>query len=156
MAATSPNTPTVTPLGLRRAPNLTQPRSATALATRRARQPDLLSQRGESEAAFQQAVLTLARHCGWLAFHPHNSQRSAPGYPDLTLCHPASGRVLFIELKTARGKLRPEQRTWLWALGKCPGVEVALWRPAQWDAIVAALVHGERLAPLALEKGITS
>lgn len=96
----------------------------------------------ETEESFQAAVIDLARHAGWLVWHAYDSRRSSPGFPDLTLVNPPAGRVIFAELKTQRGRVRPEQRTWLWALEKCPSVEVALWRPSQWDEIVAALLHG--------------
>lgn len=104
--------------------------------------------RAETEAEFQRAVIELATHAGWLVYHPYDSRRSTPGFPDLTLVKPSDGRVIFAELKTARGKLRPEQVVWLEALSACAGVEVALWRPQYWPAIVAALVHGERLPSL--------
>ena len=112
--------------------------------------------RRESEREFQAAVIELARHAGWLCYHDADSRRSAPGFPDLTLVYPQAhdgrydGRVIFAELKTARGRVRREQRTWLWALGTCPGVEVALWRPGDFPQIVSALVHGERLPSLGL------
>lgn len=109
---------------------------------------DARTVRVEREADFQGAVISLARLTGWLAFHSHDSRRSAAGWPDLALCKPP--RLLVVELKTTRGRLRPEQRVWLTALAACPGVEVALWRPADWPAIERALVHGEPLAPLAL------
>ena len=40
---------------------------------------------GGSERAFQTAVLELAQVTGWRSYHPHDSRRSAAGYPDLTL-----------------------------------------------------------------------
>lgn len=89
----------------------------------------------------------MARLCGWLVYHPYDSRRSTAGYPDLTMTHPASGRVIVAELKTDTGRLRPEQRTWLWAMARNAGVEVALWRPAMWSLIEAALVRGEPLPP---------
>lgn len=102
----------------------------------------------ETEAQFQAKVVELAQRCGWLTYHTKISVMSAQGYPDLTLAHPPTGRVIHAELKSIRGKVRPEQRTWLWALSKCPSVEVALWRPTDWPSIEAALIHGERLASL--------
>lgn len=93
------------------------------------------------------AVIELARHTGWMVYHPHDSRHSEPGFPDLTLVHPASGRVIFAELKAAGGRLRREQRAWLLALSTCPGVEAVLWRPADWDRVVAALLHGAPARP---------
>ncbi|MDP9479650.1 MAG: hypothetical protein M3R38_28970 [Actinomycetota bacterium] len=43
--------------------------------------------------------------------------------------------VLFAELKTETGGLRPEHRDWLLALGACEGVEARLWRPSDWQEI---------------------
>jgi len=63
-----------------------------------------------------------------MAFHPFDSRRSTPGWPDIVLVRPPS--VIFAELKTATGRLTPAQRTWLDALDGCPGVEAYLWRPS--------------------------
>lgn len=109
------------------------------MATRRAPTPTP----SPTEAQFQAQVMTLARLAGWLAYHPYDSRLSEPGYPDLTLTR--DGRIIYAELKTARGRIRPEQRIWLTTLAKNPGVEVALWRPASWPTIEAALIHGQRL-----------
>jgi len=95
------------------------------------------------------AVIELATLAGWLVFHPYDSRRSAPGYPDLTLCKPGHA-VIFAELKTAKGRLRPDQRRWLAALGDCPGVVAAVWRPSDWPAIVTALTAPQRLDALTL------
>ena len=84
------------------------------------------------ERDFQAAVIATAKLGGWLSFHPFSSRRSTPGFPDLTLVHPVTGRLLFCELKTTRGRLRPEQETWLAALGiKHTAV---VWRPCDWDS----------------------
>lgn len=96
-----------------------------------------LPSRHESEAGFQAAVIELATLAGWLTHHEYDSRRSSPGYPDLTLVKPP--RVIFAELKTARGRVRLEQRRWLDALARCPGVEAVIWRPQDWPAIVLAL-----------------
>jgi len=47
--------------------------------------------------------------------------------------------VLFVECKTDKGKLRPEQREWLAALHECDGVQVRVWRPAMWSEIEETL-----------------
>jgi hypothetical protein len=79
-----------------------------------------------TEAQFQSQVLHLARLYGWLPYHTYDSRRSHPGWPDLVLLRPP--RLLFIELKAERGRLRPEQRRWLGDLAAC-GHEVAVFRP---------------------------
>jgi hypothetical protein len=83
-----------------------------------------------TEKALQQAVMDCARAFGWLAFHPYDSRRSTPGYPDCTLVR--DGRLILAELKVGRGQLRPEQRVWLARLVCVPGVSVYVWREANW------------------------
>lgn len=91
----------------------------------------------ESEAAFQRAVLDYAALSGWLVYHDHDSRRNAPGLPDLVLVR--APRVVFAELKTATGRLRPAQAVWLDALSACPGVESYVWRPGDWQTIERTL-----------------
>jgi hypothetical protein len=82
-----------------------------------------------TEKAFQAQVLGIADLYGWLAYHTHDSRRSEKGWPDLALAHPTARRFLVRELKTARGKVSPEQEAWLAALGAA-GVDAGVWRPA--------------------------
>ncbi|PFG19853.1 VRR-NUC domain-containing protein [Serinibacter salmoneus] len=82
-----------------------------------------------SEDALQTQVLRIAAVLGWRAYHTHDSRRSQKGFPDLTLVHRASGRLVFRELKSAKGRLRPEQRDWLDDL-RAAGVDAGVWRPA--------------------------
>lgn len=89
-----------------------------------------------SERDFQQQVVDLARLFGYFVYHTHDSRRSEAGWPDLTLCRPP--RLIFAELKTERGKVRPAQQQWLDAL-RGAGQEAYLWRPSQWEQIVATL-----------------
>lgn len=80
-----------------------------------------------SEADFQRAVLDLCAHLRLLTFHSGDSRRdSSAGFPDLVIV----GRsVLYRELKTATGRVRPEQVTWLTRLSLA-GANAAVWRPA--------------------------
>lgn len=80
-----------------------------------------------TEKALQERVVRMARALGWLAYHTHDSRRSAPGFPDLVLVRGA--RVLYRELKTQKGRVRPEQKTWLAALAAA-GQDAGLRRPA--------------------------
>ena len=90
------------------------------------------------ESAFLARVVMLAHTRGWLVYHTHDSRRSAPGFPDLVLTRP--GRLIFAEIKTARGKLTAAQETWLDLLRhSVPGVEIFVWRPGDWAAIQDAL-----------------
>ena len=90
-----------------------------------------------SERDLQAQVVELARLLGWLVFHPYDARRSQAGFPDLTLVRPP--RVVLAELKSARGRLRADQRRWGEALGACPGIAYELWRPADWDRICEVL-----------------
>lgn len=90
-----------------------------------------------SEKAFQQQIVDLAKLTGWLCHHTHDSRRSEPGFPDLVLVRPP--QVLFVEIKTEAGALRPEQEVWLSALRECPGVQAEVWRPSDWQSIEETL-----------------
>jgi hypothetical protein len=78
-----------------------------------------------------------AQLCGWRWFHPFDSRRSEPGWPDIVLCRPP--RLILAELKSDSGKLSPAQARWLDLFTRCPGVEVYLWRPRDWDQIEVVL-----------------
>ena len=86
-----------------------------------------------TEKDFMQNVLDLARLTGWRCYHTHDSRRSEAGFPDLCLAR--RGRLVFAELKTASGRVTDAQRQWLGALSACPGLEVHVWRPADWPAV---------------------
>jgi hypothetical protein len=75
------------------------------------------------------AVLELAKWLRLLAYHTRDSRRSAPGFPDLVIAGPRG--VLFPELKSARGRLRPAQVTWKYML-LASGQAWRLWTPADW------------------------
>ena len=79
------------------------------------------------EDDLQAAVIDLARMLGWLVYHTHDSRHSGKGFPDLVMCHPRSGALLFAELKSVTGRVTPEQDEWLRALA-VRGVAF-LWRP---------------------------
>jgi len=94
------------------------------------------------ESEFEAQVRQLARLCGWLCYHTWRSIHSPAGFPDLVLVRadgrPGDARLIFAELKTARGKLTAAQQQWLEALRQT-AAEVYVWRPDDWDAIVACL-----------------
>lgn len=92
-----------------------------------------------TEAAFMRAVIRLAKEHAWLCYHTHDSRRSLPGYPDLTLVHPERHVALWAELKVPGGVMTLAQQRWLAALGQVEGTEAHLWYPEHWAAIVAAL-----------------
>jgi hypothetical protein len=99
-----------------------------------------------SEKEFAQAVVDLARRCGWMVFrdvatNAHrrcprcketiHGPRNPPGWPDLVLVRE---RVIYVELKVGRGTLSPEQVAWRDALTTA-GQEWHEWRPAQMQQI---------------------
>ena len=92
-----------------------------------------------SEKQFQAQILQLANLTGWLTYHTHDSRRSQAGFPDLVLVRPPV--VLFAELKSEGGRLRPEQEAWLEALGGCETVGARLWRPSDWPEIEEILCN---------------
>jgi len=103
------------------------------------------------EADLQRSIVVAARDFGWLVYATYRSFRSEPGFPDLVMVHPKTGRVIIAEIKTAKGtlskprwnkagtRLLPGQDTWGEAFEAAPGVEYYLWRPADLDEIYAIL-----------------
>lgn len=85
---------------------------------------------GMSEAKLQQLVMALAAATGWtLRYHTHDSRRSNKGFPDCVFLR--DGRLVFAELKSQKGRVRPEQQMWLDALRDSPA-DVYLWRPSDY------------------------
>jgi hypothetical protein len=78
------------------------------------------------EKALLNQVRALATALGFLIYHTHRSDRSEPGFPDLTLVK--AGRLIFAELKTQKGKTTQPQDAWLMRL-EASTAEVYLWRP---------------------------
>jgi hypothetical protein len=95
-----------------------------------------------TERDFQAAVIEAARLFGWRVAHfrPARTahgwrtpvQADGAGFPDLSAVRGA--RLIAAELKSERGKLRPEQARWLEAL-QAAGAVARIWRPADWAAI---------------------
>lgn len=94
-----------------------------------------------TEKTLQRRVEQHAAQFGWLCYHTYDSRRSQPGWPDVFLAHP-TGVVLVRELKTMRGRVTKDQRTWLHAL-EASGLDVGIWRPID-------LLNGEILRTLDL------
>jgi hypothetical protein len=92
-----------------------------------------------SEAELQDATLELAHVLGWHVLHVRAArtekgwrvpvQADGSGWPDIFGVR--QDRAIAAELKSARGKLAPEQSAWL-ALLADAGIECHLWRPADW------------------------
>jgi len=89
------------------------------------------------EAQLQAAIVELAKHLGWLVFHPMPVQNQAgrwrtalqgdKGFPDLVMAHKDHG-VILVELKSSIGRLSEFQDKWIATL-KAGGATVYVWRP---------------------------
>lgn len=91
-----------------------------------------------SEAELSGLVSELARLGGWTCrYHTLRSKGSASGFPDWVFVK--GERLLFVELKSETGLLSMKQLDWLEGLRAVPGVEVHVWRPSDYDAIVETL-----------------
>lgn len=90
-----------------------------------------------TEKEWLEQIRKLATMLGWLTYHPHQSMRSEPGFPDLTLVR---DRVIFVELKrhAASAKLSPHQELWRDRL-QSAGAEWYLWRPGDADDAIRIL-----------------
>jgi hypothetical protein len=93
-----------------------------------------------SEKGWQMTVVSAAQLHGWRLFHPYDSRKSNPGWPDLVLWHPRRNRMMFRELKTDKGKLTKAQVDTLEELRAC-GADTGVWRPRDWEAVVSELAR---------------
>ena len=93
-----------------------------------------------SEQDLQDAVAECAQALGYLVFHQRPCRRtdgswysavqySGVGFFDLTLI--GRGRVVFAEIKSARGKVSPEQQRWH-DHAKANGLDAVVWWPKDW------------------------
>lgn len=93
-----------------------------------------------NERELQTAVIECAHLLGWRVAHFRPAETSkgwrtpvegdGKGFPDLVLVRGAA--LIFAELKSATGRLSPEQDVWLAALQDTRRVIVAVWTPADW------------------------
>lgn len=97
------------------------------------------------EARWQEQVIDVARLYGWRCAHFRTAQQGGrymtpvaadgSGFPDLVLVRE---RIVYAELKAAKGTLGLEQQRWRDAL-IAAGAEWHLWRPKHWDEVVSVL-----------------
>lgn len=100
-----------------------------------------------SEQQFTDAVLALAKRCGWRAIHLRPArtalgwrtavQGDGKGFTDVLALR--DHVLLVAELKVKNRKPTPEQEAWLDAFRQVPLSRVFLWTPKDWDAIEVAL-----------------
>lgn len=124
--------------------------------------PEQVLNRSISETELQQEFVAAAMLLGWKVMHVSDSRRmvnhkgryvlvgdsACKGWPDLFLAHPATGRLLAVEVKVEdpnRGKVTDDQQEWLDALSQC-GVETFVLRPSLWSEGAALLKRRGRRA----------
>lgn len=99
--------------------------------------------RAMTEDQLQSVVIDLAHLRGWKVMHTRPAWSKGhmatplqgdPGFPDLVIAR-RFYVTLFVELKTEKGKLTPDQENWRLAL---PGWH--LWRPSDWSSGLIAEV----------------
>lgn len=112
-----------------------------------------------SEKDLDRYVKDLADLYGWQRYHQvtgvfcptcrkptYSKVAGMPGFPDMVMAH-SNGRLIFAELKSQIGTLRPGQPEWLLLLNRGQGREVYLWRPSDMDAIAQILQPGYVVPP---------
>lgn len=109
-----------------------------------------------TEAQWRTIVKQLLKAYGWKwSYHPPGKTvrgkyitTGSPGFPDFMAVK--GGRVVFLELKTTKGKLRPGQGPWLRCLQSVGGnVEAWVVNPAQARHLVALLAEEDDDEPVA-------
>jgi len=97
----------------------------------------------ESEEEFQAKIVKAAKLLGWKVHAERTSLSKSGrfltavqghiGFPDLVL---ARDRTLAMwELKSQKGRVRPEQREWIDVLSGISNIDVRVLRPTDWDWI---------------------
>jgi hypothetical protein len=107
-----------------------------------------------TEAQFSEQGLQLASIFRWRTAHfrPALTKKGwrtpvagdGKGFLDLLMIKPP--RIVVAELKSARGKLTPEQEEWLADWRACPGAEAFVWKPDQLDEVTGVL-SGKLIRP---------
>ena len=103
---------------------------------------------GLSEADFIEQVIELSHIYHWKCAHFRPARTATgwktpvagdgAGFPDLVLVHEGRKELLWVELKSEKGSIRPEQREWHRAL-RIIGERVYVWRPSQWQQLEEVL-----------------
>lgn len=101
-----------------------------------------------TERHLQQRLATTCRLLRVGHYHTFWSKFSEPGFPDSVVALPPDRYpppwLLFVEIKTERGRLSPAQRVWRTRLELIadadPGVAYVLLRPSTWPDLERRLV----------------
>jgi Holliday junction resolvase len=88
-----------------------------------------------TEKELQSTVIEAMEWKGWRVYHTYDSRRSQPGFPDVVAVR--GGRLMFVEFKSEKGKVKREQVDWLDALVKTS--EVYLVRPSTQNEFMAVI-----------------
>lgn len=104
-----------------------------------------------TEKELERAIAEMARFLGFMVFHARPAQTSkgwrtpvaydGKGYPDLTLV--GNGRVVFLEVKSDKGKLSPDQEGWKRHIIQA-GAEYFLLTPQSWTSGEVDTILGAR------------
>jgi hypothetical protein len=98
---------------------------------------------GLTERAFQRQVVDGLKQRGYAVWTVPDMRKTARGLPDVIALGPVTGpgrsgkpiRLLMWELKSATGRVRPEQRNVIDYLQMVPGVDARIVRPADWRGL---------------------
>ena len=89
-----------------------------------------------SERSWQDTIIAVAKAHNWMVYHTHDSRKCTPGFPDLILVQPKTGRLVVAELKTVSGQLDAAQQLWLDAFTKVTNrPQVYIWRPGDLEEV---------------------
>src|SRR5690348_14234336 len=119
-----------------------------------------LAAKGMSEDDLLRSVVEIALKLHYLVYHAltartlsdwRTSMMGHIGFPDLVLTRDPydwmsshTARLLFVELKSSRGRVGEHQQLWLDVL-RDAGAEVHIWRPIDlMDGTIVAVLSGER------------
>lgn len=90
-------------------------------------------------------------HAGYLWTHQRRSDLAltmgTPGVPDVIAVHPKRGKVLVLELKSAKGRMEPGQAEWLDAF-RGAGIPARIVTPDGYDDLIHELL-GDKLVKAA-------
>lgn len=89
-----------------------------------------------TEKQFMAQVVKLAELFGWRCWHQRDSPGTRHGWPDLVCIR--RPRVVFLELKSDRGRLTPEQAATIALLRACDQ-EAYVIRPGTWPVLETLL-----------------
>ena len=84
-----------------------------------------------SEDELAAEIAKEVKRLGIMSYHPHDSRRDMPGWPDLVLW--SRGGLIYRELKSTLGRVSQDQRLIGASLAQA-GADWAVWRPEDWNS----------------------